>query len=195
MCYLLKLHEVCQRVYWYDHETGIADHPEPRKFPWHVLSLLGSIAPKHIFSDGKMPKMSEYGIIILNLRRLITRAFNKTSASIPWWYKKLRRKETLKPKPLDEHNMIADICTHQIQSKVYEVVRRELTSFIGSRRIFKSNMDEFIKYGLRWLQENHWKAVQTDKDGGWCLATMDTIKKCFKTQWTRRNTRRLIMFQ
>ena len=94
----------------------------------------------------------------------------------------MRRIEILKPKPLDEVNMVADVCTHEIQNRVYDTVRRELFSQIGSKRKFDSNMEDCMEHGLKRLKEHEWKAVQTDKDGGWCLVQIGAIKTMLRAK-------------
>ena len=83
----------------------------------------------------------------------------------------------LKEPKADEMDLRAVTATNMIHDRMFNLLRRRTQEYKGSRRSHEHNLLSIHKYAFRWIRESGFYAIQTDKDGGFCLLPRELVQQ------------------
>ena len=162
-----RLPEAYNNIYIFDAMSSSASHPKCGDFPWPVAITLGTYSPKHIMVGKGVPNDSKYVRAVEMFASKLSFALSSTSVHRPWW--KLFRPRATKPFP-------RKVQEPELQAFVNGFARVVSSSVKGTlckaklQRAYWHNCGNFNDYTTQWLLEKHLMVIQTDKDGGYCIA-------------------------
>ena len=175
---LLNLEAACNKVYVYDTDLQDAYHPSIGEYPFQVMITLGCYSTKHIFIDKKGPTLGSYNEKVRDLCILIKKKTGSESErSIPWWYRKFGNRTFLREPNAEDTDLRAITTTNMIHEKLFNLLRRRTQEYKGSRRPHEHNLNSIHKFAFKWIRQSGFYAVQTDKDGGFCLLPRELVQQ------------------
>ena len=146
-----------------------AYHPQIGALPWPVTLLLATRSKKHIMLDALKPNSKVYNQAFLKAEQQLMRR-GSVGKYVPEWWKKAWGNS----KPSNFMGSVAPdlrAFAGEVRAKLAEAVR----TAVNSRRPVCTTRPRFEIFGFEWLIENDISAIQTDKDGGFCLVNKQLV--------------------
>ena len=173
----MNINALCEKVYVYDLQAKAAVRPTPRDTPWPVLLLLGAFSVKHIFLRAKIPALQIYSVGLWNLHHTLRERLNHHKKfEKQWWYQKIKSKFPIKRKEdLAVGDAKADMVARNLHDQMWKHIKQYTSRMNNKFTKPFSNTILAFDWAKKWLQNGTWDAVQTDKDGGYCLVPKDVV--------------------
>ena len=169
---LLKCGKDVEKVYVFDHISRSAYIP--KGVPWPIEYLLGFHSPKHVLLNKKRVSLRTAGQSLYDWEhRLRWRLASMNRAPDAWQFLK-QRSSTVRPCDIRLPSSLDSFC-HEIRQSFYKEVLK-VRGKLRSDRSFSSNMYGVVRLALRLLDDGPFKAIRTDKDGGFALIHKSVVK-------------------
>ena len=157
----------------FDHNERSAFVFPPGTVPWPVEYILGHHHPKHVLQSKRRVSLPKLGRALYEWEhRLRWKLVLAQSPENPWFF--LRgRSDTISPCDHVLPRSFEEFCT-ETRNEIY----REILKTRGRTKRFKSHMSNVygvIQLGLNLLKAGPYRAVRTDKDGGFALVAKQIL--------------------
>jgi len=175
---LWRYRDHCKRVYVHTVADNAVHHPIPGEVCWPLVMLLSCHSHKYIFVNNQRPKVKDVNERVIDVCNKILQKLEDPSPvdQIPWYKRSKANKGSKlwmakKPVAPDAKNNCA---VEDIKKKLMARSKKVL-----SRKESFSNTLPYVRYALKLLKTESFKkfAIQTDKDGGWCIMDKDVYKR------------------
>ena len=155
-------------LYVYCPDDNSVRRPARGEVPCPIMLELSSYSAKHVFIDGKRPKIRGWSQHTWNLQKRLILAFEKDVMDPqPWWRGRITKNKCFCPKYKRTPDAMHQALANDAQKKVYQRLNR--TFAYGRFRKPYNNSTKAIHWAIKELRVGDVCAVQTDKDGGFCL--------------------------
>jgi len=145
---LFDISSISHRVSIYVEESQSCRPPFGGELPWTVIMLCSAFSRKHVFVDGRKPKMPMYGRALARLKCNLRKHYAAAAGGI------IRAED--------------DAFVQDLISNASHVILKSISSCRGTG-LRVSNTPAFVKHGLDWLKRSDYTVVPNDKEGQYTL--------------------------
>ena len=164
---------MCNNLYIFDDPEAEAYHPSIGQVPWPVTLMLGTHSRKHISLQRRVPQPNKYFASFINAEQQLRRRDTTGIYTQLWWKFSWGQSRF-------HSNFRGSVARdmHHFALQVREGLSHALKSSLalGSKRNYATQPNYFF-FGSSWLTLNGWVAVETDKDGGYCLVQRSLLER------------------
>ena len=169
---LLTCGKDVNKVYAFDHISRSVFVPSD--LPWPLEYLLGYHSPKHVLQNQKRVSLRTVGRALHDWEHRLRWKLVFSNHTPDVWQFLKRRSCNIAPCDIRLPSSVDNFC-HDVRQTFYKEVLKARGKFRNHRYNF-SNMYGVVRLALRLLDDGPFKAIRTDKDGGFALIQKSVVK-------------------